>query len=1592
MAAEVSARVHLVAEKLQLKAQEAQRKGSAGAAAALGASVRDLRQAVALLAEQAHLLACRRGESADADDEEAARELQSGLGSVERLLAKKAAEMRAKGNEGAAASLLQASAAAGAGRARLAELQQRVAGLQERWDAVAAAVGSASRARSSSVKSAASATDEEPDEEHPFVRQDAVVAATRRLAALAMLLEACFPDCRTLGDFAAALDARELPQPHEDGGDRLEIAVERSAALEQQVLALQEENSRLAAELKEVKTQHARDSALAEKNAELLRAESAALEESLQKLEQEYNQRREQEISNLQAIYDSQRKANEELEQILSVKDDEIAALKKNAESDGAEIQNLRNDVDTMTRESAQNQEDHRRQLAQLRQQLNDVAANSAVEANVDEESKSSSDISANQPPIEEPPSTEAMNNPNSLPVAADTQPEQLQELHQRVNETQALLEEHQSTILSLQTERKTLQDDIAKLEVSVSEQAQTSSEMQERFMEQVTKLSQEIGDRDVTIDTLSAKLVNELQSMSDVHSSVLAELNESLDSLREEHAASLASHESKDAEIARLKSKAATLDQNSGETEKCLQIVNSELEAFLSFLASGSDKSVIIEQLGKEDWSVDTIYQLSNVVIAQLDDLAAFKTQENEISSQKSKLETEIKATSSVFVENGLAVDSVDPSSDVSVHLDWLRSRVAEIAVTQRELNQEREALKAAGECSKQELAELQTQLTSSTEEKTDLEALVASLQEQIKALKGERTETLARLNNLESQLHSSTKQQESESAAKSDKVESLENELAAVRAEFERYRSRSHTALKKMEKRADLLNGMRKENEKLLAHVTESDVSRQEAQSTLARVSAQLEELSQSHQSIQQEFEQYVEEKTKAIVSLEENMQVMTDEKDAKTSEVKHLKSLLQALEQDKLPMLEAAIQTLQSELDSAKATIKTRDATLAAASSENKELLATIAAHEAEVKKLQSEVLVLEKQTKDQEQANRAGAGRIAAPTPSPPASVKAEALAKERNEALEMEIATLRLARASLEEEASICRAELVALQEKFTVIKAAHADKVFSLEEQCQALQSTLDHQQGDAVSHVANHANPTVNPGAVTQLEQEVDALKRNVGAKDKMIEQLTSEIKRLDRSREELNVEVALLTRKLEQLKEESDASVAIDGLTSTDSSEAITENTDGEDDGAKSKNNVAVMEQSLRHLRNEVKRLQDEVASLHEEKETWEHEVEKSEFEELRQSRKQLQLEKEEALKKQQRKTVVSSFQEEMDIVVKELQTALEEHSHAFRDACAFRDAHRDNSLLEASRTVNKPTNGERRRDYEECLVMTSGVVIKAGARFQLPVVCAKQGWRVVWTFKVKEDDADVSFSLTNSSTSAVIVEPQRVAYLSGTFAVEADDTTLTFEWDNSFSWLNEKTLDYHVSIQEPLSPKQQEVRVQERLLESHAQVLREGLVVLAAEESRREALITALDRLHECEHLRDSKLEMLSAWMDEISNAKNEAQERMEAAKIALGDTIRLLDEVQDDAKKLARVWEEAEAEREDVEMTLKLSGSTQLEELMLQLRELQQELDRRKVRAMSESAVIETIASEDASHPAHMEEAGGDNESAARKLPR
>ncbi|KAI9915486.1 hypothetical protein PsorP6_007639 [Peronosclerospora sorghi] len=101
-------------------------------------------------------------------------------------------------------------------------------------------------------------------------------------------------------------------------------------------------------------------------------------------------------------------------------------------------------------------------------------------------------------------------------------------------------------------------------------------------------------------------------------------------------------------------------------------------------------------------------------------------------------------------------------------------------------------------------------------------------TLQEEVEALHQE----VAKLRAEKAESEKATERFEAEGVqarhdlvAQQTETSQFAQELATVLENYERYRRRSHTALKNVEKRAEILNGMRKENEELRTRVQASE-----------------------------------------------------------------------------------------------------------------------------------------------------------------------------------------------------------------------------------------------------------------------------------------------------------------------------------------------------------------------------------------------------------------------------------------------------------------------------------------------------------------------------------------------------------------------------------------------------------------------------------------------------------------------------------------------------------------------------------------------------------------------------------------------
>ncbi|KAF4318207.1 hypothetical protein BBO99_00007363 [Phytophthora kernoviae] len=471
----------------------------------------------------------------------------------------------------------------------------------------------------------------------------------------------------------------------------------------------------------------------------------------------------------------------------------------------------------------------------------------------------------------------------------------------------------------------------------------------------------------------------------------------------------------------------------------------------------------------------------------------------------------------------------------------------------------------------------------------------------------------------------------------------------------------------------------------------------------------------------------------------------------------------------------------------------------------------------------------------------------------------------------------------------------------------------------------QEVQRTQEMRQADFDQYAAEKGR------AIAELEEETQRLESERAQVDNQIQELMLKI-------QELEMEKNQLEEECQRVKEAEQA--AFEARLSTAANAVQTAKQDLLKDRigvVKSAKVLVAKEEALKKLRLQVLELQEELHTLQEEKAARELEREQKELDELQTSRQKMQSEKELALRLQRREALVAGFEKQVSSIVKELQQRLENHSTAFREVCDFRDEHRASLFAKDSGADNvEGTTGHKGEiEYDECLVMRSGVVIKAGASFQLPVICEKRGWRVVWNFTVKEEATDVAFKLTaipkSNATEIEIVASERMNEKSGVFQVQHDNTTLVFEWDNSFSWLNEKTLDYHVSIQEPLTPQAQKVRHSKRELQFKAKLLEDGLALIQGEAERRSDLSATLEQLHECESAKETHLAEFAARKEEVLAQKTRFQEDMEAQKTILSAMLQEQDELEDIEHNIARAWAAAAAERQDVEMTLQLAGS-------------------------------------------------------------
>ncbi|KAG7387769.1 hypothetical protein PHYBOEH_008152 [Phytophthora boehmeriae] len=1156
----------------------------------------------------------------------------------------------------------------------------------------------------------------------------------------------------------------------------------------------------------------------------------------------------------------------------------------------------------------------------------------------------------------------------------ATTKTKALEDLHTAKEESASLMQQ----LSTLERERSELQQ---QNELLTKDKKQAIDEKQSSHDEEVSRISERITASDNAIETVSAQLA-EVQEALKAKSKENHDITSALERCEAELSSCRSELENRTNECSGLQDdlQAAqdATDAERGEVDKRLSLLIDELrEVIVGVHSDGQLDAAAVRDFTEKTWQSPETTELCSCLAPLLNDLILVQEQllstqhqldvvrgendEHNLAIQHFLETTDVRLLStdveddSECVSKAESEDLADAKTNSSrwlPGLEGLRENAEKSFAKIKSLEQENEQ-------KEQHIITLETSLC-------ELQSLVDSLREQLESLQSEKDEIAIIAEKLQAQKQSASVQEQEQQAAQQEEVADLQQQLAAMRNEFERYRLRSHTALKKMEKRAELLNGMRKENDELLKQVTESKQEREQAEAARKSSEVRLEEVQQSQEKMQADFDEYVAEKARAIAELEEETQRLESERAQADSQIQELKLKIEELEMEKTQLEKECQRVKEAEQAAFEARLNTAASAVRTAKQDLMKVQDALTASKAENEKRQQRIDSLEATMKHLE-AKAAGSTSTNGNSPATAYATKAPAVpvhalaspsdeAKRSMDALHNELAILKTSESSLRTQLDDARAELIALQERFATTKAANAEKEFALEEQINHLKMQLATTSKEV--HQLNAVIETRNSTATQQLQAieqmpetstVLDAahttgviekqLQENLEASKAQIQRLSQELCELKIELADTATEATLQARALDACREElQEARDQIDLLTPSSS--------EPENGVAKSAKVLAAKEEALKKLRFQVLELQEELHKLRKENAKYEQEREQKELNELQTSRQKMQSEKELALRLQRREALVAGFEKQVSSIVKELQQRLEDHSTAFREVCDFRDEHRaslfakDNGADSVESTTRK---GEA--EYDECLVMRSGVVIKAGSSFQLPVICEKRGWRVVWNFSVKEEAADVAFKLAAvpepNATEVEIVPSERMNEMSGVFQVQHDNTTLVFEWDNSFSWLNEKTLDYHVSIQEPLTPQAQKVRHSKRELQSKAKLVEEGLALIQSEVERRSELSATLERLHECESAKDTHLAEFEARKEEVLTQKTNFQEEMEAQKTILSTMLQEQDELEDVELSITRAWATAVAERQDVEMTLQLAGS--LETLTQELEE-------------------------------------------------
>mmetsp|Transcript_8852 Transcript_8852/g.22936 ORF Transcript_8852/g.22936 Transcript_8852/m.22936 type:complete len:270 (-) Transcript_8852:430-1239(-) len=133
-------------------------------------------------------------------------------------------------------------------------------------------------------------------------------------------------------------------------------------------------------------------------------------------------------------------------------------------------------------------------------------------------------------------------------------------------------------------------------------------------------------------------------------------------------------------------------------------------------------------------------------------------------------------------------------------------------------------------------------------------------------------------------------------------------------------------------------------------------------------------------------------------------------------------------------------------------------------------------------------------------------------------------------------------------------------------------------------------------------------------------------------------------------------------------------------------------------------------------------------------------------------------------------------------------------------------------------------------------EVVLASSGMLIQAGGIFELPIKVDRPS---VLRIRFEVDEGyDVDFALkfledAEGSTPQTLVMPARSTAREGQLDIHTTGTCFVI-WDNAFSWINSKSLTYHLSLKSKEDIERARRIEQKRLAELKKQAAKEQVIV--------------------------------------------------------------------------------------------------------------------------------------------------------------